>query len=197
MLGTATFYPPSVQPAQRGSAFSSVRHVRVRTDRTTKTECKVIGIIIPAHNEGCCIGECVSAAMLAGRHTELSGEDVQVTVVLDTCMDDTGQIAASLGAQIIEVVGRNIGMARATGARAALESGARWLAFTDADSVVPANWLVQQLRCSADAVRRNQRSRLVRALRRGEGRLSQDILRRRRPPSYSWCESRCLRDRIP
>ncbi|KAA0997463.1 glycosyltransferase [Paraburkholderia panacisoli] len=112
----------------------------------------MIGIIIPAHNEGRCIGKCVSAAMLAGRHMQLSGEDVQVTVVLDTCMDDTGQIAASLGAQIIEVVGRNVGMARASGARAALESGARWLAFTDADSVVPPDWLVQQLRCSADAV---------------------------------------------
>lgn len=112
----------------------------------------MIGIIIPAHNEGSCIEECVSAATLAGRHTELGGEDVQVTVVLDTCTDNTGQIAASLGARIIEVVGRNVGMARATGARAALESDARWLAFTDADTVVPPDWLVQQLRCNADAV---------------------------------------------
>jgi hypothetical protein len=43
-------------------------------------------------------------------------------------------------------------MARAAGARFALEAGARWLAFTDADSVVAPDWLSTQLALGCDAV---------------------------------------------
>jgi hypothetical protein len=47
---------------------------------------------------------------------------------------------------------RNVGAARATGAQRALAQGARWLAFSDADTTAPADWLVQQLRCRTDVV---------------------------------------------
>jgi hypothetical protein len=56
------------------------------------------------------------------------------------------------GATVLEVNARNVGVARATGARAALAAGARWLAFTDADSAVDADWLSQQLRLCSDVV---------------------------------------------
>jgi hypothetical protein len=45
-----------------------------------------------------------------------------------------------------------VGRARAAGAEAMLEAGARWLAFTDADTFVSPGWLVDQLTQQADAV---------------------------------------------
>jgi glycosyltransferase involved in cell wall biosynthesis len=112
----------------------------------------MLGIIIPAHNEAAHIGECVSAAQRAASHHQLLGEEVRVIVIVDHCADDTESIASSLGAEVISVSARNVGVARAVGARRALALGARWLAFTDADTLVADDWLVQQLACGADAV---------------------------------------------
>ena len=44
----------------------------------------------------------------------------------------------------MELESSNVGTARAAGSRRALRLGADWLANTDADSVVPANWLEVQ-----------------------------------------------------
>lgn len=112
----------------------------------------MLGIIIPAHDEAAHIGECVTSARRAANHHQLLGEEVRVIVVLDSCTDDTGAIARSLGADVTHIDARNVGIARAHGAERALALGARWLAFTDADSVVADDWLVQQLDCCADAV---------------------------------------------
>ena len=112
----------------------------------------MLGIIIPAHNEAAHIGECVTCARRAANHHQLLGEEVRVIVVLDSCTDDTETIARSLGAEVAHVAARNVGMARAHGAERALAVGARWLAFTDADTAVADDWLVQQLDCCADAV---------------------------------------------
>ena len=107
----------------------------------------MLGIIIPAHNEAAHIGECVTCARRAANHHQLLGEEVRVIVVLDSCTDDTETIARSLGAEVAHVAARNVGMARAHGAERALAVGARWLAFTDADTAVADDWLVQQLDC--------------------------------------------------
>jgi glycosyltransferase involved in cell wall biosynthesis len=112
----------------------------------------MLGIIIPAHNEAAHIGECVTCARRAANHHQLLGEEVRVIVVLDSCADDTETIARALGADVTHVAARNVGMARAHGAERALALGARWLAFTDADTAVADDWLVQQLDCCADAV---------------------------------------------
>jgi glycosyltransferase involved in cell wall biosynthesis len=112
----------------------------------------MLGIIIPAHDEAAHIGACVSAALRAASHAELLGEEVRVIVVADHCSDTTAQIAASLGAEVLTLNARNVGVARAEGAKHALGAGARWLAFTDADSLVAEDWLVRQLDCQADAV---------------------------------------------
>ena len=109
-------------------------------------------IIIPAHNEEAYITQCLTAAHTAGRHAALDGEEVKVIVVADDCFDRTGSLASASGAILIETDGRNVGLARATGANAAILLGARWLAFTDADSIVSPNWLVDQLLCQADVV---------------------------------------------
>jgi hypothetical protein len=112
----------------------------------------MLGIVIPAHNEAAHIGECVACAQRAANHHQLLGEEVRVIVVLDSCTDDTEAIARALGADVTVIDARNVGMARAHGAERALALGARWLAFTDADTTVADDWLVQQLDCCADAV---------------------------------------------
>lgn len=112
----------------------------------------MLGIVIPAHNEQDCIASCLAAVNQAGWNPRLQGEGVEVMVVLDSCHDDTGSIALRHGARVMHVEQRNVGAARAAGAEALLASGARWLAFTDADTRVTPDWLAEQLALQADAV---------------------------------------------
>jgi len=112
----------------------------------------MLGIVIPAHNESLLIGDALAAVMAAARHPGLAGESVEVVVVLDSCTDATGVIASRAGARTVSLKARNVGAARAVGAEAMLAFGARWLAFTDADTVVSPSWLVDQLAQEADAV---------------------------------------------
>ena len=112
----------------------------------------MLGIVIPAHNEEHYIAASVGSAMAAARDTRLNGESVEVLVVLDGCDDATGVIACRCGAHTLSVRGRNVGFARAAGAAALLAMGARWLAFSDADTRVSHNWLGDQLSLGADAV---------------------------------------------
>ncbi len=112
----------------------------------------MIGIIVPAHDEEERIEDCLQSLIKAAAHPDLGGEAAELIVVLDACSDRTGPLARSLGARTIDVRARNVGMARQAGAKSALASGARWLAFTDADSVVGCDWLASQLALKADAV---------------------------------------------
>jgi len=111
----------------------------------------VIAVLIPAHDEELLIGACLRSVALAAQCAGLRGEAVQVFVALDRCSDGTAGIVAAHGAQAIVLQSGNVGSARAAAAEAALAAGARWLACTDADSVVPANWLSAQLDCASDA----------------------------------------------
>lgn len=120
----------------------------------------MIGIVIPAHNEELYLDDCLRAASLAAAHPALQGEPVRITVALDSCTDDSLTIvqrhaAAAHGACAIDhlcVGARNVGITRAEGARHMLRLGARWLAFTDADTRVTPDWLVEQLRLNVDVV---------------------------------------------
>lgn len=112
----------------------------------------MIGVVIPAHNEEQHIGMALAAIQRAAQHPCLLGEAVQVLVVLDSCDDTTEAIAATHGVQSLAVDVRNVGSARAVGAAQMVEAGARWLAFTDADTVVSPEWLWKQLELEADAV---------------------------------------------
>lgn len=112
----------------------------------------MIGIVVPAHNEERDIGDTVAALLLAAAHPALQGEAVEVLVVLDSCSDATGAIARLCGARTLAINACNVGRARAAGADGLLAEGARWLAFTDADTRVSPEWLVRQLELGADAV---------------------------------------------
>lgn len=112
----------------------------------------MIGIVVPAHNEEACIRACLRALSEAARHPELANEPVEIVVVLDACTDATCVLANASAAMTLSIRARNVGMARAVGAQALLVRGARWLAFTDADTVVSPSWLVDQLSLRADVV---------------------------------------------
>jgi hypothetical protein len=112
----------------------------------------MIGVVIPVHDEAELLAPCLSAANLSARHVALNGEAVRIVVVLDQCSDDSVNIARKIGVETIRVDARNVGIARGAGASRMIELGARWLAFTDADSRVAPDWLVRQLALSVDAV---------------------------------------------
>lgn len=112
----------------------------------------MIGIVIPAHNEERYISQCLESVLLAVEHPSLKDQLVEILVVLDDCSDSTEAIVAAMGIQSIGVSFQNVGKTRAVGAEQLLKSGARWLAFTDADTVVPPEWLARQIEFDADAV---------------------------------------------
>ncbi|HIV69372.1 MAG TPA: glycosyltransferase [Candidatus Aquabacterium excrementipullorum] len=112
----------------------------------------MIGVVIPAHNEEACLHACLHAVLEAARHPELLGEPVRVAVVLDDCSDGSHAVAIQHPVDVLQVQARNVGAARAAGARHLLQAGARWLAFTDADTVASPGWLMAQLRLGAQAV---------------------------------------------
>jgi hypothetical protein len=78
---------------------------------------------------------------------------VRLVVVADSCTDSTVTLASALGAEVVEVRVASVGAVRATGMRhllrAPVDPAAIWLATTDADSVVPRDWLSGQLECAA------------------------------------------------
>jgi glycosyltransferase involved in cell wall biosynthesis len=115
-------------------------------------EALVIAAIVPAHNEEAWIGDCVRSLVAAAACPALHGERVVLVVVLDDCTDRTDDIAQAAGASTLAIRARNVGAARALGAQSAIAQGARWLAFTDADTVVAPTWISAQLQLCSDAV---------------------------------------------
>jgi len=111
----------------------------------------MIGVVIPVHNEETLLGDCLESVRWAASDPLLDAEPVEVVVVLDACTDRSAAIAIQHKAQIVSLNARCVGAARALGASLALDYGARWIAFTDADSIVPPNWLSAQLDLYADA----------------------------------------------
>jgi glycosyltransferase involved in cell wall biosynthesis len=112
----------------------------------------MIGIIVPAHNEELFLDDCIKSLIAAASHEDLGGEAVEILIMLDDCSDGSEHIARAHGVQTYACTHRNVGMTRAAGAQWMLDRGARWLAFTDADTVVPYAWLAEQIAFAADAV---------------------------------------------
>jgi glycosyltransferase involved in cell wall biosynthesis len=111
----------------------------------------MIGVVIPVHNEEALLGDCLRSVRQAAGDPLLDAEPVEVVVVLDACTDRSAALAIQHRAQIVSLNARCVGAARALGASWALDYGARWIAFTDADTIVPPNWLSEQLDLYADA----------------------------------------------
>jgi glycosyltransferase involved in cell wall biosynthesis len=121
-----------------------------------------VAVIIPAANEERRIGRCLSAIRAAREHLYRIDPNTQVriVVVLDDCHDGTAQIAARFpGVRPLAIAARSVGAARRAGTTTAMAGAGIahrvWLANTDADCEVPANWLtsmVAQARLGAHLV---------------------------------------------
>jgi glycosyltransferase involved in cell wall biosynthesis len=118
-----------------------------------------VGIVVPAHDEEDLLPACLTALREAARAAAAErGVSVRIVVAADACSDRTAALARRAGATVVEIGARNVGVARAAGLRELLRrdwpasagpgspSSGLWLATTDADSVVPPNWLTEQLR---------------------------------------------------
>ena len=117
-----------------------------------------IVVVIPARDESELIGRGLASVLAAKEYarSRLPDTRVSVVVVADRCTDDTAAVARSFaGVTVAEIDAGNVGLARRTGVMLALESSATlpalvWIASTDADSVVPDNWLVEHARLARD-----------------------------------------------
>lgn len=112
----------------------------------------MIGVVVPVHNEERLLNQCIESLLEAAFHQGLDDEEVKILIVLDDCTDTSLDIARSYGVMTLTCTHRNVGKARAHGAEHLLGVDARWLAFTDADTVVPSTWLADQIRFNVDAV---------------------------------------------
>lgn len=112
-------------------------------------------VVIPARDEEELIGRCLDSVVAASVGVEVP---VLVVVVADGCLDATVDVARRFdGVAVVEIDSSNVGNARAAGVRSALTRTTRdaaevWLANTDADSIVPENWLREQVRLANQEV---------------------------------------------
>lgn len=98
-------------------------------------------VVVPAHNEQALLPACLASLAVAAERVDVP---VRIVVVLDDCSDGTADCVPD-GVSVVEVSGRSVGQARKAGFAAGSRHEATWFATTDADSVVPENWLSVQL----------------------------------------------------
>ena len=110
-----------------------------------------VAVVIPARNEEELIGRCLESVMAAIDHARRRRYTVSVTVIADDCVDQTVAIARRFeGVRVIGVQPAGVGTARAMAVayaigRSEVDPGSIWIANTDADSVVPLNWITEQV----------------------------------------------------
>lgn len=109
-------------------------------------------MVIPAHDEEALIGRCLASVTRAVAHARERAPDLEVAVVvvLDACSDTTAPQVRRWPVEAIEIGARRVGTARRMGIERALATlSARpadtWIAMTDADTVVPSDWITHQL----------------------------------------------------
>lgn len=107
-------------------------------------------VVIPAHDEADHI-EASLAHLHAAAERVSNRATTDLIVVADDCRDATAKLASrSAGVIVIESAPRCVGLARRIGTEYALSTTTVptdrvWLASTDADTVVPADWLCLHL----------------------------------------------------
>ncbi len=113
----------------------------------------VVHVVVPVHDEESLLAPTLEALARAGacvrqRHQGLA---VRTTLVLDRCTDGSEAVARGHGADVVLVDAGCVGAARGAGLdRVAVLRGAApahrvWVASTDADTVVPDDWLLTQV----------------------------------------------------
>ncbi len=111
----------------------------------TGTGVNRLAVVVPAHDEAELLPRCLAGLVAAV--DRVAGVPVEVIVVADACTDATAAVAAAAGVIVVPSTARRVGVARASGMAQALRHGpdGLWLATTDADSLVPPDWLAWHL----------------------------------------------------
>jgi glycosyltransferase involved in cell wall biosynthesis len=110
-----------------------------------------IAVVLPAKDEELLIAECLASIAVAARGMTT----VSIIVAADSCVDNTVTVARAFpNVNVLELSAASVGTARRAGVAFALAQGGfplerTWIANTDADSTVPANWLEHQLAAAA------------------------------------------------
>lgn len=124
--------------------------------------------IIPAHNEEAEILGCLDSvlASLARTPETIDHRDYRVLIVADACTDHTQSLAEKVAADhpcidVLTTTFKNVGKARNTAGHhflTACQPQSReslhgtWIAFTDADSRVPEQWVASHLEAARSGV---------------------------------------------
>jgi glycosyltransferase involved in cell wall biosynthesis len=111
-----------------------------------------VAVVIPAHDEEALIGRCLASVTRAVAHAREREPDLvtATVVVLDACTDTTAPQARRWPVETVEITARRVGTARRIGIARALSSldanpHDTWISMTDADTVVPRDWITHQL----------------------------------------------------
>lgn len=114
---------------------------------------EAVAVAVPVNNEAELLGACIRGINAAILAFGITHPDVAVAVCfgLDRCVDDSALIVRNAGYPSFESATAGVGAARAVAASAALGLLATFrgnrvlLVSTDADSVVPTNWLTHHV----------------------------------------------------
>ena len=116
---------------------------------------RAVHVVVPARDEAELLPRCLESVERARCLLRTCRPDlfIDVTVVLDGCLDDTLLVVEAARVGSLEVDLGVVGATRDAGVRRAVEVAAEegvspdelWVACTDADSAVPAHWLVSQV----------------------------------------------------
>lgn len=114
---------------------------------------EVVHVVVPVRDEEATLDACLQALRVSLDEAARCRPwlRARLTVVLDSCRDDSAAIARTHGTDTVEVSVGSVGAARAAGVEQArrtastVSAGGIWLATTDGDSRVPRGWLDEQL----------------------------------------------------
>ncbi len=112
-------------------------------------------VVVPAHNEEDSIGQTIESVQNASLRTFGDLNHICMIVVCDSCTDRTQSVAeaqlSGTTSLVTSVSFRNVGMSRDHGVKVglAMHNRAFWIAFTDADTRVDADWLTRQVHSHA------------------------------------------------
>lgn len=108
-------------------------------------------IVVPACNEEDSIADTISSIRHSIAHCSEAHLNATILVVCDSCEDDTYSEAEraleGCASLVVKVNFRNVGRTRDWGVRLGLnhQADTDWIAFTDADSLVLADWMSRQV----------------------------------------------------
>ncbi|SDR79719.1 Glycosyl transferase family 2 [Paraoerskovia marina] len=111
-----------------------------------------VAVVVPVHDEEATLADCLTAVEASLQHAReaRTGLRTSVVVALDACTDASARLLPP-GVVRVDLAARTVGLARAVGVERALAgfvgtaSDEIWIASTDADSVVPREWVAHHL----------------------------------------------------